>query len=253
MKSKKNTLGFSLVELLVVIAVISVLTSLLIPAVQQARESARSMSCRSNLRQIGLAVHNYADSFSGTMPFNVGDGDLTDKTQSAMYALLPYCEGNESLFRCPNDFGSAEDSTPFYKTFGTSFKLEGRAFSEHAMPERTVEEYDAKKGTWKTSVKKAKPLVQRTLKQHETGLDIKKKMEGKPPEDQPSGMSQVQLARDMLEPWKAGEVKWNELRGVYTMRGFHAPTHMNVVFVDAHVTSFTDQSSWELARGKLPE
>ncbi len=88
-------LGFTLIELLVVIAIIAVLIALLLPAVQQARESARRTQCKNNLKQLGLAMHNYHD-VHGQFPQNFdcawGAGGGTQAEWSWLFMSLPYID-----------------------------------------------------------------------------------------------------------------------------------------------------------------
>jgi prepilin-type N-terminal cleavage/methylation domain-containing protein len=88
--------GFTLIELLVVIAIIAILIALLLPAVQQAREAARRTQCKNNLKQLGLAIHNYHDVFNG-MPMRAAsvvgrDWYSFNEKSSGLVALLPYVE-----------------------------------------------------------------------------------------------------------------------------------------------------------------
>ena len=89
--ASKNRRGFTLIELLVVIAIIAVLIALLLPAVQQARESARRSQCKNNLKQLGLAAHNFHDTFNHLATSNRPPGTGT-KRISGLTRLLPYLE-----------------------------------------------------------------------------------------------------------------------------------------------------------------
>ncbi len=83
----KNSKGFTLIELLVVIAIIAILIALLLPAVQQAREAARRTQCKNNLKQMGLAFHNYHDVYQ---VFPMGNQAQNGFGVSFFAALLPY-------------------------------------------------------------------------------------------------------------------------------------------------------------------
>jgi prepilin-type N-terminal cleavage/methylation domain-containing protein/prepilin-type processing-associated H-X9-DG protein len=97
--------GFTLIELLVVIAIIAVLIALLLPAVQAAREAARRAQCVNNLKQLGLAMHNFHQ-VQGTFPW----GGKNSPSQTWTFLIMPYVE-QTTMFNALNQSNAATDFT----------------------------------------------------------------------------------------------------------------------------------------------
>jgi prepilin-type N-terminal cleavage/methylation domain-containing protein/prepilin-type processing-associated H-X9-DG protein len=117
--------AFTLVELLVVVAIVGLLAGLLLPAVQHARESARRANCASNLRQVGLAMIRYSDLHAGNWPetsHTVEPDPVTGLlTKAWVYSLAPYLEDVDAIRICPSDLtGDLR-----FRGKGTSYTMNG--------------------------------------------------------------------------------------------------------------------------------
>jgi prepilin-type N-terminal cleavage/methylation domain-containing protein/prepilin-type processing-associated H-X9-DG protein len=115
-ENDKRNLGFTLVELLVVIAIIGILVALLLPAVQAAREAARRIQCANNLKQLGIALHNYHE-VNEQFPLGASHPNSTnwnipanDHHGSFLVALLPFIEQQALYDACDFDTNTSYNS-----------------------------------------------------------------------------------------------------------------------------------------------
>ncbi len=150
--------GFTLIELLVVIAIIAILIALLLPAVQQAREAARRTSCKNNLKQIGLAMHNYQDTYRFYPPsFCIRRGEVlagNNGSWSIHGRLLPHLEqGNayelvdlQTAWDAQLDTGVPTMRIPTYQC-PSEANDQVRTFSD-GRPKTYPQNYGFNFGTW---------------------------------------------------------------------------------------------------------
>lgn len=137
-KAFSTRTGFTLVELLTVIAILSVLIGLLLPAVQASRAAARRVQCQSNLHQIGVGVNHFVD-VRGNFPDAAQLPSFTPNKPTLFDFISDFVEANEQVFSCPED-------AEFFAVEGTSFE-----YRNSRLANKTRRELESRKklsATW---------------------------------------------------------------------------------------------------------
>lgn len=119
LRVSKGNIAFTLIELLVVIAIIAILAALLLPALKNAKESAKRAQCANNLKQLGLSYQLYVDDWNGVLPMIRWVG--MSGTYDGFNMLGRYTAYNKPLFLCPNDKALNEENSYYVSEYLTDY------------------------------------------------------------------------------------------------------------------------------------
>ncbi len=217
--------AFTLVELLVVIAIIGVLVALLLPAVQAARAAARRTECANNMRQIGLAIHQYAECHSGRFPLTSHE-DEVELEEAWIYTLAPFMENVDKIRLCPEDIerhDHTSDRLTSYAMNGYLREAEVDPFG-HREPGFVASLYDLSQ-------------THRTIVMFEAGAGVEVTQDHVHAQD---WFSEYNLKRN-TPPKRA---VWNAVKGEVAVDR-HLGQMANYLYADGHVEAISSQQITE--------
>jgi prepilin-type N-terminal cleavage/methylation domain-containing protein/prepilin-type processing-associated H-X9-DG protein len=211
--------AFTLVELLVVIAIIGVLVALLLPAIQSARAASRRVQCANNMRQIGLAIHQYCDTNKGLFPLMQHNIAQNDVPKTWIYVLAPYMESVDAVRLCPEDLNRLESTSDRLTSYAMNGYLRAEGFNPAGPTPGFVTRFSQLAETHKTIV----------MFEAGNGVDSTKDHV-----ESPDWFDTTNLKRNT----PPNHAVWDDVTGEVAVDRHHG-TSANYLYADGHVDSIT--------------